>query len=335
MKLKLKNFQSISQSELNFPIGITLIRGANASGKSAIYRAVKAILTNPNGSKHYVKHGAKEAEVTLENNGNSLTWKRTKSSVAYEYDGQEYLKASKAKASDYCDLGFYTNEKGKLVNMLDEWDVLFPFGESDTELFKIFEDIFNISDSAKVVDTMKADENACTKEILDCENLLQSAKKKIESIGSLFEMFPKNQPEIMHKVLSDRAVNLEKLRSSLLLLQQASTIPEIDVKPFDFNSSMDKIREYNDLLEKKQLLISLQSLPTTNFVTFDFDNLSNLFKQIAEMRKDLSNCKDCVVNVASSVKEIELATSELEKVNNRLAEIDTCPLCGHLLKKEN
>ena len=334
MKLKLKNFQSITQSELTFPTGITLIRGANASGKSAIYRAVKAILTNPNGSKHYVKHGAKEAEVTLENNGNSLTWVRTKSSVAYKHNDQEYLKASKAKASDYCDLGFYTNEKGKLVNMLDEWDVLFPFGESDTELFKIFEDIFNISDSAKVVDTMKADENACTKEMLDCENSIKLSEEKIQSIDNLFSMFPKEQPKIMQQVLSNKAIELEKLRESLIIIHNAKAIPEFSLEPLSLNDYLDEIRAYNTLSEKLSLLRSLLSLPSENLATFQSDDLVNTFKQIADMRKDLSQAKEGLAVATESLRELEDLTSKLQAVEQRLAEVDTCPLCGQLLRKE-
>lgn len=330
MKLKLKNFQSIPEAEVDFPVGITLIRGANASGKSALYRAIKAIVLNPNGTKHYVKHGAKEAEVTLVNNGETLTWKRTKSSVSYHYKDQDYVKASKAKSSDYCDLGFYVNDKNKIVNMLDEWDVLFPFGESDTDLFKIFEDIFNISDSAKVIDTMKADENACNKELSDIRNLIDSTKDKISSIDNLSKEVPKEKIEMIQAVLNKKAIFLDKLHRDVLSVRKTIGLSSEDIPTIKLGDYLEKISEYNALQEKLNYVRGIKSLPSGLSTAPILDD--TVLNDCINYRRDLVDCYNLIKSIAQYDHDALVSSEELEIKKSQLAEVDMCPLCGQQIK---
>ncbi len=46
LTLGLANFQSIARARFVFEPGITLIGGATSSGKTAVFRALKAILLN-------------------------------------------------------------------------------------------------------------------------------------------------------------------------------------------------------------------------------------------------------------------------------------------------
>ena len=255
MRLELDNFQSITHADITFEPGITCIQGCSASGKSALLRAIKAILLNPSSTKHYVKEGTKSTTVTLESNGNSLTWNRDKSTIKYYYLGEEYQKASKQSASDFCDLGFIVSPKGKLMNILDEWDVLFPFGESDTELFKIFEDLFSIADSAQVIDGMKADENTCNKNISDARNTLSNCLLKVELLDKVLNNKENNQSEIIAQVLAQKSTELEKLYADLDRVKILNSYPkELDtLETFNFNADLvNEVLELENQLNKVQ-----------------------------------------------------------------------------------
>ena len=215
MKLRIKNFQSISDADIEFPVGITVIQGESNNGKTAILRAVKAIVTNPTGAGHYVQHGKKSASVELTNNGETLLWERTKSSTNYKYKDQVYQKASKQDSDSFCNLGFVRGSKGELLNLSDEWSVLFPFGYSDTELFKLFEDLFDITDSAKVIDGMKGDETSCNKDKLLKQDSLQKLKDRLRVSQELTANLNLGQAELIKKVLIQKLEELRKLKEDL------------------------------------------------------------------------------------------------------------------------
>ena len=83
MKVIIENFQTISHAELNFVVGINHICGLNGSGKSSIIEAIRCAILNPSGTSDVISWWAKEARVTLEDDNNSITWVRTKSSSCY------------------------------------------------------------------------------------------------------------------------------------------------------------------------------------------------------------------------------------------------------------
>ena len=90
LKLSLENFQSITHGELIFHTGTTVIVGQSNSGKTATFRGLKACLSNPSGSQRFIKNGTKQAVVTLEYNGNQISWRRTPKESTYQINGETY-----------------------------------------------------------------------------------------------------------------------------------------------------------------------------------------------------------------------------------------------------
>jgi exonuclease SbcC len=80
----LENFMAHARTELELGPGITALTGANNTGKSAIVEALRCVATNP-APNHCIRHGAKEARVTLEmDDGAKVVWIRKKRSAGYE-----------------------------------------------------------------------------------------------------------------------------------------------------------------------------------------------------------------------------------------------------------
>lgn len=80
----LENFMAHERTELALGPGITALTGANNTGKSAIVEALRCVATNP-APNHCIRHGAKEARVTLTmDDGARVVWIRKKRSAGYE-----------------------------------------------------------------------------------------------------------------------------------------------------------------------------------------------------------------------------------------------------------
>lgn len=73
--VKIKNFQSLSEANLELPDGLTIVTGATNNGKSAIVRAVEAAVFN-DGVDEYIKAGTDELSVTLDNGEHKVEYIR-------------------------------------------------------------------------------------------------------------------------------------------------------------------------------------------------------------------------------------------------------------------
>ena len=201
MKVRTKDFQRLKgENEFEFPVGITVIQGRSGSGKSSVFYAIEDCLTNPSGVADVINWDAKQAEVEIENDGGYAKWIKTASSCEYvDKDGKEYIKASKIDSRDIADLGFYFNPKGNIVNIHGEWSKLFPFEASDTEMFKLFEDIFNISSSFQIEERIKKDEqgfkaqiNSINKELNDLTQQNNNLEYVLESLDKDVDKYINN-----------------------------------------------------------------------------------------------------------------------------------------------
>ena len=82
--LTLENFMAHGRTELALGPGLTALTGPNNVGKSAVVEALRCLALNP-APRHVIRHGAKEARVTLElSDGTRVVWIRKKASAGYE-----------------------------------------------------------------------------------------------------------------------------------------------------------------------------------------------------------------------------------------------------------
>lgn len=82
--LRLQNFMAHEDTTIPLGPGLTALTGPNNVGKSAVVEALRCLATNP-APRHYIRHGAKEARVTLElADGHRVAWVRRKAGAGYE-----------------------------------------------------------------------------------------------------------------------------------------------------------------------------------------------------------------------------------------------------------
>lgn len=87
VKIRVRDYQSIEDAEIEVS-GLTVITGANNTGKSAMLRAVYGAFTNARGTK-YVRHGKDQCAVTVTfGDGRTVTWEKGEKVNRYTVDGK-------------------------------------------------------------------------------------------------------------------------------------------------------------------------------------------------------------------------------------------------------
>ncbi len=264
MQVILNDFQILQgETVFDFPVGITIIQGKTGSGKTTLFYAVSHCLLNPSGVDDCINWFANQAKVTINNNNQSITWIKTPTSCEYQNNktGQSYIKASKLDSRDLGDLGFYIDKNDNILNMHDEWSILFPFKSSDTEMFKIFEDMFNISSSFAIIDLIKDDEKNVKTSISNVDKEVNNCKSHLLQIEDIAAKIDEqqltdfiNMLTVCKERLDVLTVDYEKLITNYKYI--SFTIPDDYTISFlfDLNRSCNTIKQdYDSYLKSYKL----------------------------------------------------------------------------------
>ena len=301
LDLHIENFQAISEMDLDFEEGINIIAGQSNSSKTSVLRAIEVLLRNQSGSADYIKHGEKGTLVNMKYLGNDVTWSRTKKDIVYEVNGEKYLKVGNTDLFKLLERnGFVIDPQDELANLEDEWTLPFPFYKSSSELFKLFENIFSVSDSAKILKGMKEDEDTCKKKLLEVDGNLKKTERKISAIQEL------NIPETVEKLSSYKEDIKKILDDKQVVLVAYNTLKEVYKKlkvyknlPVQVDVDTSLLQEYKEditslskLQELGRAYEVLKDIP--NLISFvDYDMQVKLTKELQEDLEKLHTLEKC------------------------------------------
>ena len=291
LKLGIRNFQIISKADLEFEKGINIIVGASGNGKSSILRAIRTLLLNSSGSQKFIKHDTDSTLITVEYNNNVIEWKRTQKNSEYTINGEKYSKLGTSNLSKVLqDNGFVIDDKNDILNLEGAWQVLFPYDKSDAELFKLFENIFCVSDSGKIFQTFKVQEDKLNKELQESNDSLSKNKLKIEAIESIENKVDVNklkEYKITLSNLNNGYSNLAKDISSVKSISAYVNLLSENLSIINFNlSNLDTYKSTLEDYEKIKVVIKYIRLLKSSdtkvkiFSLNNLDNYSNLYKDI-------------------------------------------------------
>ncbi len=328
MKVITKDFQILKgETEFDFPVGVTIIQGESGNGKTTIFYAIQDALTNPSGVADCINHDANSTSVRIINNGQDMTWIKTPSSSEYinNITEENFVKASKLDSRDIGDLGFYFDNKNKIINIHDEWCVLFPFGSSDVDMFRLFEDIFNISCSFTIIDELKKDEQEIKSSITKINTDINDLNKKSLNLSQiLVKVNPKDPDELIAQIEQEQKT-LEDLKQVELQYTKLKKTANQIVFPKEFSikdltashASLYELIAAQKQYEKNNILnnLILPEVQTFNLV------LDPIFK-------DVITYQNILTQVAEYEENIVKLDKELKNIQSQIDNIKVCPTCG-------
>jgi exonuclease SbcC len=96
-RIRLRNFMSHVDTELELADGVNVIVGPNNCGKSAIVSALSVLATNASGD-YMVRHGCDSCSVTVTTaEGDEIIWRRVKGTPSYVLNGQEFYRVGRGE----------------------------------------------------------------------------------------------------------------------------------------------------------------------------------------------------------------------------------------------
>lgn len=212
------------RTELELGPGVNALTGPNNTGKSAIVEGLRCVATNPR-PRHYIRHGAKEARVTVElDGGTRVVWVRKKRSSGYELwtpgaeEPEEYWKFGRRPPDDILDvlrLNMVELETGREVDVHvgNQRDPVFLLNDpgSDSAAF------FAASTESAHLLAMQNLLKRRTQEAKRSERELQGRLSEIEERLDEFSPLPR---------IADRVETARELQSTAQTIQSA--IPVLD-----------------------------------------------------------------------------------------------------------
>lgn len=331
MKVITKDFQILSgEHTFEFPKGVTILQGESATGKSSLIYAIKYCLTNPSGVGYCINHDSKYAEVTIENNGNSVTWVKTPTSCEYRNNntGQSFVKASKLTSKDIADLGFYFDPKGNCINLHDEWSVLFPYALNDSELFKLFEDIFSISCSYQIVDDMKKDEQQVKTEI---NGLNQNIDKQTQQLNNVENMLFILDEDVIQQHLNELQTKqqyLHNVKADYVKVQQYTPFLNINVpEELNIQQLLDCHTQLSNLTKDLTQLNKCVKL-----LQLDIPQHKDIDLQPNKYLNDYNTYMQHMNNINLWTQQLNQLQQQYEAKESELKTIKVCPTCGRPLQ---
>ena len=333
MRVKTKDFQILKgEHEFEFPEGITVIQGKTGSGKTTLFYAIQDCLTNPNGVDDAINWDAKSTSVTIENNDNKITWTKTPTSSEYrnELTGQQFVKASKIDSTNLGDLGFYIKD-GDVLNIQDEWKILFPFGLKDTEMFRLFEDIFNISCSFTIIDDYKKDEKEIKSQINTVTSQINDLTSKKSTITDILNKINKQDLETYISQINTKKQVVSEISEDYNNLSNYEKYKTVNVPSlFDTTKMVNNGTYYNTILEdynkyqNNHYLLEIK-LPEKK----EFNLKENPYLQ------DYTNYCNNKQTIDLYTEEIKTLDEQMNKLKEELSKIKVCPTCGKPLEDCN
>jgi len=312
-RLKLENFQSHRESEIEFDPGLTVILGQTDQGKSAIIRALKWALYNEPRGSDFVTVGCKKCRVTLEmqdgtiiirerdGNRNRYILKKGDQEEIFEGFGNT-VPLEIIQAHGIPKLHLY-NDSSSTVNLAEQLEAPFLISESGSNRAKALGQLVGIH----IIDEAQ---RSVIKDLLDNQQRQKTINKRIEELNNELKEY-EDLPEFESKISAAKDIifNLkEKISHYNRLCQlKASLVPT-----FEGIKNAEKILKTTSSVDEAKVCI-LECTTKLNIMT----NLIKIKKKLTEI-KEWINAEQSNLQKLKDVDLIEKHLSEALEKNNRL-----------------
>ena len=358
-KIILKDFQSHWNTELDLSPGINIITGTSNSGKTAIIRGLKWLITNRPLGDSIVRRGCThdkknctEISVQLVQEGNPILrrWRRkSENGYSYQIEGQE-IEEFKAFGStvpqEILDLLNFSE-----INVQYQHDSYFLVFDSPGQVASYINKVTKLDEVDNIVSELSSQIRSSEKDIRRNQEELDEVVEQISLFDSLFdqESFLKilQEAEKIDKEILDLCSKEKELYSLVEGLKDIES-SKISISP-EMLDLLDEVQnsfiEYVDISELHGTLNSIISKYSQLDDIKVSQEIKDLLKDLQEEIKEYIGLEDIsqgISNIQESLSRadylIECCQESKEKYEKEMqelyAQLDTCPACGEKLTKE-
>lgn len=314
--LKLTNFQSHKETQINFHEGLTVILGQTDQGKSAIIRALKWVLYNEPRGTDFITAGCKYCRVELEmQDGSRIIRERDGQRNRYilKQNGQEQIfegfgntvPLEIVKAHGIPKI-FIDRDATSAVNLAEQLEPPFLISESGSNRAKALGRLVGIH----IID---AAQRATLKDLVDGQQRHKLLEKDIADLADELQSY-KNIDELAKKISHLKSI-LEKLkRKKHILLKLTQLKQELDPTNNEINKNKNIIFKLNFIEEAEKNMNIIDALYSK------YHYLCQLAKKLTLVTNSIKS-EQGIVNKTQNLTSVEhfyLTILELTDVQDKL-----------------
>ena len=345
--LKINNFQSHKDTEIDFDPGVNVICGKSDSGKSAIIRAIRWVIQNRPLGNSIMTTNSRNCSVELKiinsNKSHRVIHSRTKSSLEYTINGNKITHTGLEVPEEVKDIFNILPE-----NFQYQLDSPFLVMESDGNIASIMNEVTHLEKAnilAKELERKRkeykdklSDSNIKEKEIQkelskDIFTKITTSKELIARIENLENT--KNKLDSEEKNIHELIHNIAFLEAKL---SEFTYLDEYKNKVNSMFSLLEDIGKLQTSIDEIQSITNQLNIcdneSIKSFVS-KHDNLISLGNKIADIEIQIISLSNLIDNINDLHKKIQEELDKESKINKELTiiinQLSKCPTCDTTL----
>lgn len=265
-KIKLQNFQSHLNNEIEFVEGINIIIGSSNSGKSSIIKAINWNINNAPAGLEIINHNENECKVKLNIENNEIGKVKSKDGKNdYVINDNELKSVGQNVPKEIFDLTNFN-----FLNMQMQFDKFFLLQDSPGEIARILNKIINLEIIDQSIKNIKSKVNKKSQDIQYLENDILDIKNKIKKFDDLDQF---ERLVIEGEKFEIEKEKIEKKINSIKLYKQ------------QLNDYKIELSKYENIDKQKKVLIELKKLK------IEYENKIDRLNQIKQLKNDYLSCQ--------------------------------------------
>jgi energy-coupling factor transporter ATP-binding protein EcfA2 len=187
-RVQVSNFQSVAAADVEFA-PFTAVLGESDQGKSALLRAIAALLNNRAGTD-FVTHGHSQASVEVVVDGHTVEWDKGKDVNRYLLDGALYDKVGRGVPDEV--VGVFDLHPASVAGQFDRPFLLF---DSGAEVSQVIGDLTNIAllyEAVRVANveakSLSAESKALGVQLSEAVGAEEKLSPQVTALGSVVDV---------------------------------------------------------------------------------------------------------------------------------------------------
>lgn len=346
--IQITNFQSHKDSRLELHPGVNVVVGSSDSGKTAIIRALRWLVSNKPSGDSFRSNWGGDTSVMVEVDGHQITRIKKAATNAYLADGLQFM-AFGADVPESISAVLNIND----VNVQQQLDGPFLLGESPGKVAAHFNWVAKLDkiDTAQqriqskirsITGTLdhKTRELSLQEIELDAFVDLYRMEVEVETLAQLEQNRNQHKKAYtrLNNILSDlnnvehrmweysRGLVLEEPVNRLLAMVEQKKFALL--RKAELNSRVERLRDIKSEIRFHQKLLKLE--PVVTKITTDLADLAN-------MKRNRTLLGDTLYNLSTLEQRVKNANKALSKLKSEFEAgfPDICPLCDQPIKHEH
>lgn len=344
--VRISNYQSHQDTELEFHPGVNILVGSSDSGKSAIFRAIGWAVTNRPLGNSFCRWGSKKTSIELIIDQNiSIGRCKSKSENNYIFQGRELLAGTEVPEDIRKVLKIDPQ-----INIQQQISSPFLLASSPGEVAAFFNDVAGLSDIDISIKNLKSWQAAHVRMIKQLDLDIEKQQALVDGMGYL------DQAERDLEALEQKQSKLDQIQADHKQIKDlihkhsrcSETLDEVSVKADAVDILKKLTLDYQELahlnlrISKLEKIIQWYESSRRAMVELEsraeaIDQLSSIgdkMDRLVRTRNQITGLKNKMKTAKDLISYMKTKQTEAEQLKNKLADMmpEICPLCEQEVK---